>query len=328
MRKTAALRVQEALILFNIPMDKQREIMNAAFGMTASATARMRPKTNYIAQSWVSTLEPLRKHRRTLAGNSAKWPADMRGTYLTYLGVIDAVLMKMNAAAENGTLADETARAALVNAQRLKEGRTGIGTRDKRWQSWVPPHIRDKITQDFEVAYITSGRTGGNRMTPFITNEIRRASTARSKRIKASISAVRAMCRTPHQNGDYAHTPYRALYLAAARMAERALAQRDAAHKLCKANVYDKPIPVQWKHLLTSEMRTRLSVADLYPDAVSTEGLGQFYYPIPDPDGANSTAWAQEDATLAQASGDDAINEDDSPTGPSDPETGQYYEGE
>jgi hypothetical protein len=312
MRKTAALRVQEALILFNIPLDKQREIMNEAFGMTASAVAKHRKEASYIAQSWVSTLEPLRKYRRTLAGNKAKWPEDMRAIYDSYLRVVDAVLLKMHAASEERTLADETARAALVNARRLKEGQPSLGTRDKRWQSWVPPHIRDQITQDFETAYAKSSRKGGNRMTPFITHDMRSGSDMRVRRIKGVIQSVRDHMRTPSQSGDYAHTPYRALYLAAARQAERALAVCLAAHKLCKSNVYDKPVPVNWTHLLTPEMRQRMRDADRNPDAVSIEGLTHFYYPLPTPLAAeesdNAVAAAAQVHAQAQAD-EDAENQ-------------------
>jgi hypothetical protein len=329
MRKTAALRVQEALILFNIPMDKQREIMNAAFGLTASATARLRPKTSHIAQSWVSTIEPLHAQRRILSSNSRKWPADLRPVYEKYLALIDAVLMKMRAAAESGTLADETARIALVNAERKKDGRPSLGARDKRWQSWVPPHIRTQITEEFEIAYIKAGRTKGNRMTPFVTHAIRAASAARAERLKASIKLTRNMHRTPYHTGDYAHTPYRALYMAAARMAERTLAQLVIKHKQCKANVYDAPIPVNWKHLLTPEMRKRLDAADKNPDATTLDGIESFFYPLKDADGSAAPIWEREDAQLSVSNGgDDTINESSSPTGPSDPMTAEYYEGE
>lgn len=295
MRKPVATRVQEALVDMNVALDIQREIMNRAFGMTVSVSQRQAKKLSLTSQSWVTPIESVRAHRRTLMSNRSKWHPAVAHVYAEYLDTVSAVLMKMSTAAENGSLADETRRIALVNVERAKDGRPSLGDRGRPWQSWVPPHVRAKITQDFEVAYIQAGRTKGNRMTPFTTHALRNAVSARVSLLKSIIKSVRESARTPHQMGDYAHTPYRALRLAAARMAERTLAQMEKSYLMCKSNVYDNPPPVNWQHLLTPEMRRRMREGVEDAASVSLEGLGQFYYAIPDPDGSHAATWLRED---------------------------------
>lgn len=261
----------------DIPLATQRELMN---DINKAVKGTIVPPSD----EWAALVKRIQYDRRGLASNKKKWTPDLYAMYEAYINLMDQVLVKVRIAKmKHHTLDAATAHAAQVNAQREARGEPLNGTCTGVWQSWVPPRVKEQFTQQLEAAYARSSRTKGNRLVPFAPPILRRRVLGRLSNMRTTIERWRTLATSVPGNknglGAKGGTPYRALYLAACRMAERRLDVIEAELGTPARPWWDAQIPVNWHALLEPEMRTRLHRAARYPDDVDLEGLRDFYEP-------------------------------------------------
>lgn len=232
------------------------------------------------AAAWADILSTVRRDRRAISVNMHNRSEALYLIYAEYVLLLKKVEERIEIAQTHGTPTDAEREAALVNARRAEEGKRPLGTNGHRWQSWVPPHIKEAFAAKVSQAYDSAGYKRGNRFIPFVTTEARRNAKTVAKNLTVTLTRIREHHESAPGSGR-GNTQYRALYLCAARMAERCL------HKIIKdyeagiANPVDNPLPVNWLALLDAPMRARLREAQASPGSVDPEGLGQFYDPVP-----------------------------------------------
>lgn len=268
-----------------IPAHVKRKLLQAA------GVAAPRPKGG-----WVDMLSTLRKDKRSIETNMHNRSEAMHAVYAEYLAIMSKVRERMQIAQAHGTPADAERAAALVNEARALEGKRPLGTNGKSWQSWVPPHIREQLAAKVTQAYDNANYKRGNRFIPFIPTAARKS----AKTVASNLTAALGRIRRDHEsapNSGRGYTLYRALHLAAARMAERELHRRLKAMEAGVENPVDNPLPVNWLALLDAPMRARLRDAQKNPAGVSLEGLDQFHDPAPEQVRGDMMA---DDATSAQ----------------------------
>lgn len=226
--------------------------------------------------AWAALLDELQTDRRSIMGNLSTRPAYLREHYLAYISIMDKVRERMLIAQSKGTPEDARRAAAIANAQREQEGKPVNGTDSNTWVSWVPPRVREQLCAAVSQAYVAAGSVRGKRFVPFTSTAKRRELKQRTDNLTKTIKRVRSTHES-FPNSGRAYTPYRALYLCAARMAEKELYRRLKAYELGTQNPIDNPLPVNWLALLDAPMRQRLRQAQENPHAVSPEGLAHFY---------------------------------------------------
>ena len=276
MRKTVLDKLQDVLRKAGVAPDKQQEIM-----LEMNVIRHIRGKVSKEDADWGALLTTLAQERRSVATNMHNRNPKLRPIYVEYIAIMDKVKERIEIAKMKGTPADAQRAAAEANTLRELEGRPAGPTNGTKWQTWVPPHIRAAFTAQVELVYASIGRTKGNRFIPFIPLAVRKD----VERMRTLLTTTIKRIRESHENAPgtgVAYTPYRALYLCAARMAEIQLWQRLKAYESGAANPVDNPLPVNWLALLDGTMRARLRAAQENPGLVSPEGLQHFLADAPD----------------------------------------------
>lgn len=303
MRPTTIQRV--TIVLRSFP-EIQPHVIHAV--TTALSTTNKAVRTD---SKWKAMLAALATDRRSISQNMGKRSEDMRPIYEEYLCIMDAVKEKMCIASLTQTPEQAHAAALKANEARAIEGKTPNGTNAAHWPTWVPPRIRDAFNTKLSATYARTHQRQGTRFTPFMTAAHRQYTKQVMDNTLATIKRIRSTHATD-TNGTSGYTPYRALYLCAARMAEKALYTRLKGYELGTHNTIDHPLPVNWLALLDAPMRERLREAQVNPNAVSLEGLDHFYEP---PRGVTSLAEMPEltdmDAAHAQEHGLELLTDDD-----------------
>jgi hypothetical protein len=270
MRSQTLLRITETLRSFpEIPT-------HAIHAVTAALSTTN--KEVRIESKWNSMLAALAVDRRSIAQNMDKRTETMRPLYVEYLNLMDAVREKMRIASMHGTPEQAHSAAVKANEVRILEGKAPNGTCTTYWPTWVPPRVRDDFNTRLAAQYTRMGTRKGTRFTPFTTSTHRKY----TKQVKDNTLSTIKRIRSTHATdigGTSGYTPYRALYLCAARMAEKELYTRLKGYELGTHNTIDHPLPVNWLALLDAPMRERLREAQVNPNAVSLEGLDHFYAP-------------------------------------------------
>ncbi len=263
-----------------------------------------------IESKWKAMLSALASDRRSIAQNMDKRSADMRPFYVEYLTILDTVREKMRIAATQGTPEQAHALALKTNEARIVEGKPPNGTNATYWATWVPPRIREDFAARLSAHYTRTRQRQGTRFTPFVTGTHRAQAKQAADNLRATIGRIRDT-HASHPGAATGYTPYRALYLCAARMAEKALYARQQGYALGTHNTIDHPLPVNWLALLDAPMRERLRAAQDNPHAVTLDGLAHFYEP---PRGVAPGEALPElyeiDAAHAQTSGLENLTED------------------
>lgn len=245
--------LQQILNRADIPAHVQRELFNAI-------TNPSRTGLGAVAEDWRALLDRARHARRMVMTNKPRWAPDVAQFYQRYIDILSVVAKRIEEASitldTDGnpmSLAAFTTRRAAVNKQRIKNGERPYAPCGTRWQDWVPEHIRTQLMHDVEAHYGTS-ENGGARFTPFITRELKRETAQRIDRVKAALKNITKECANCGTSPPMADNLYGALYLAAARQAERGLRKYTKA-----ANMLDTQCPVNWLHLLEPKMRARIN---------------------------------------------------------------------
>lgn len=270
MRKTNLQKLQDVMQGAGIDPDKQRTVM---LGM--SKIRRMRGAVSKEDADWGAILTSLAQERRSVATNMHNRKPELRPMYVEYLSIMDKVKERIEIARTHGAPADAAKAAVDANHLRELEGARPGPTNGPKWQSWVPPHIRTAFTNKVVQTYASIGRATGNKFIPFVPLAVRKD----VERMRTLLTTTITRIRDSHEAApgtNAAYTPYRALYLCAARMAEREMARRLKAYELGTTNPVDNPLPVNWLALLDAPMRARLRAAQVNPAAVDSEGLQDF----------------------------------------------------
>jgi hypothetical protein len=270
MRPQTLLRITETLRSFpEIPMPAIHAVV------AALSTTNKEVRTD---SKWKAALAALAADRRSIAQNMGKRTEDMIPLYTDYLAILDAVREKMRIAAMHGTPSEAHAAARKANEARALAGKEPNGTCTTYWPTWVPPRVRDDFNTRLAAHYARAHARKGTRFTPFMTATHRKY----TKQVMDNTLAIIKRIRSTHasvEGGTSGYTPYRALYLCAARMAEKALYIRIKGYELGTHNTIDHPLPVNWLALLDAPMRERLRQAQENPHAVTLDGLDHFYEP-------------------------------------------------
>jgi hypothetical protein len=223
---------------------------------------------------------------------------------------MDAVKEKMCIASLTQSPSEAHAAALKANEVRVLEGKAPNGTNSSHWPTWVPPRIRDAFITKLSATYARTHQRQGTRFTPFMTATHRKYTKQVMDNTLATIKRIRST-HASVEGGTSGYTPYRALYLCAARMAEKALYTRLKGYELGTHNTIDHPLPVNWLALLDAPMRARLREAQVNPNAVSLEGLDHFYEPPRGIDpGEALPELADEDKAHAQEHGLELLTDD------------------
>ncbi len=294
MRQTTLLRVVHAMNQAGIPKSSQDIVTNALRATSAEDRADV---------SWAALLTALAYDRRAVVNNLSTRPPYLRPHYDAYIQIMDKVRESMEVARTKGSPEDAQRAADKANVERAERGLPPNGRNTNQWPTWVPPRVRESLLANINRAYIEAGYTKGSRFMPFTPPAKRRELKERTDNTLATIKRIRST-HASVDGGTSGYTPYRALHLAAARMAEKALYTRLKGYELGTHNTIDHPLPVNWLALLDAPMRARLREAQVNPNAVTLDGLDHFYEP---PRGITSLAEMPEltemDAAHAQEHG-------------------------
>lgn len=288
MRIPIETRLRRALDRRDIPEHVRRAVYNDVF---------TKSKANAVLideNSWDSLIAGLQHSIFNLTSNRSRWPADMSALYEQYLRImrdvradIDVHRAKMLDDPDGpagtkvpATLALVTAAATKENAALLKQGKPIGPRRGTHWPTWVDPAEARELVSKFEQAYAVRGLSRGKRLVPFATTSIAKETNRTILRHRKFIEDQRdaVLNADPHAdrvNGRVS-THYGALHLCALRMAEMWLDnyERDVKKRLRNAAL--DPVPINWGHMLTKEMRQRIKAADENPGMVTPEGLTSF----------------------------------------------------
>lgn len=298
-------------------------ILHECFGVASAPRRRM-------AQSDAAfdlIQQEVRDHRRTVLGNKSKWRPELVHLYEHYISILDGIIadvdacravMVRNPEDPNGpkipaTLADITRISAKKNRQLCGDDFDPDSERDIHvfmepprtsvWTSWVSPIVVDHIATAFVDAYAACGAGKGQRFRPFVTVETRRRRARQIAIHRTFIDNQRESifkASPPDERGRVASL-YGALHLTALRQAERML---DSIEKPDYRSTYARAtrghpvldaVPVNWRHLLTPEMRKRLKAADEDPSSITPNGLDSYYLHMPPDD---TDAWSIVDTVL------------------------------
>lgn len=310
MRTPLDVRTQLALQAAGLPYHQQVTIYNSIFSNASYIDTSVRRE-----REWDELRLSISTVIRSLSCHRSRWPEDMRETYTAYYDLLVRIRTEIDAARSMmlrdtslppdkaktapkvpATLARVTQLAARRNAANKAAGLPLEAECTSMWPSWASPAERSALMERFEIAYNQSERGRGNRVCPFVTKEVTASVKKRYDNLVRAVRRVVVIARAPGQKEDFAYTPYGALLLCCARMAERWLLNWHltaypltvrADSSLRGAFVHDNPLPVDWRHALTREMRLRLADAEKDPSTISLQGLAMFYRkpeaPMPEP---------------------------------------------
>lgn len=289
MRPSFSDKLRRALDRRDIEPHIQREIMNEVL-MRGSATHAA------VADdiTWDSLIYEVQHSIFNLTSNRVRWPADMTDLYEEYRRVMHATkddiiatraAMLPNPADPKGTRVPATLElvrtlAARRNALRRKKGEPLGPTCTDHWPSWVDPAKVADLLERFERAYDARGGGRGRRLVPFSTTSVAKSTERALMRHRAFIASQRKAIFSADPEADKAngrvHSAYGALHLCALRQAEMWLNDYERDVKKRLRHPVTDPVPVNWLHLLTPDLRTRLKEADENPAAVTPTGLTSF----------------------------------------------------
>lgn len=279
-------RLHAALDRRGLDPNVKRSIINDVFSPASALAERLKREENFDALR-----DDLRAVLRSTQSNRTKWPPELVHLYEQYLAVVRTALntvdymrtkMLPDPANPQGpripaTLARTTERMRVLNEKHRAKGEPLEPACNANWVSWVDPNKRDALIADFSMAYVRMGRGKGRRFIPFATTavskDMQRAITRHRRFIEDQRDVVSDR---PNNTGS---THYRALHLCALRMAEMWLDSYERDIKSHERHPATHPVPVNWMHLLTKEMRERIRAADEDPASVSPMGLASFYNP-------------------------------------------------
>lgn len=252
MKMSNISRLQSILDRADIAPHIQREVLNAYVSRKAG-------EPGAVAADWRELLDRVRHVRRMLLTNSSRWAPAVVPFYKEYIDMLSLVIKgieqartKVTEAGEPMTIDQFTAHRAVVNKRRILRGDNPVGIGGRKWQDWVPLHLRRAFSVKVETYYNSKG-LAGTRFVPFVTRELKAENNMRMTRIATTIQSLRRTCANCGSTPPMADSALGALYLAAARQAERALL------KFRKSNdVLENPCPVNWMHLLEPKMRSHL----------------------------------------------------------------------
>jgi len=289
MRPSIADKLRRALNRRDIPEHIQREVMNEVF-IRQSDTA----KAIKAELTWDSLIQEVQSSIANLTSNRSRWPTHMVPLYEEYRQVmhdtkanIEAIRYTMLPNPDDptgpkipATLPLVRALAARRNEKLRKSGAALMPACTDHWPSWVNPHTVQDLIRRFEQAYNANGGGRGKRLIPFATTSVTKACNKAIIRHRSFIEAQREaiLAADPDADRDYTrvHQPYGALHLCALRQAEMWLDayERDTKKRLRHPATH--PVPMNWTHMLTADLRARIRAADENPASVTPEGLGSF----------------------------------------------------
>lgn len=283
MKLSVQTRLRAALDRHRIAPHTQREILNDVFSPTSDLTPILKDEV-----SWDSLIEGAQHSIFVLTSNKSRWPPDMAHLYEEYRSLIHAT--KTFIERERARYVDDPDNpgakipltlqrageiAAAANRKAARENQPRVPACGPHWPSWVKPEAAADMLSRFDVANTARGPSRGKRIVPFATAAVTRDMKRALARHRKFIEDQRAVV-SDRPNG-MGSTHYRALHLCAMRMAELRLDQYERDVKARVRNPAFSPIPLNWMHLLTKEMRERVRAADEDPASVSPVGLHSFY---------------------------------------------------
>lgn len=238
------------------------------------------PEPDEVAAPWEALLAPLRAHLRSMQSNMHNRAPATAIAFESYLGVLKKVKEQIEVARlKHVWLPTAIEAAAQRNAERMREGRPAGATCGPTWQSWVPDSVRTAVESEFTKAYESASIVRTRRFKPFVNPAAAKNVAKCANLLRTTLERIRGSYASTERKGKAA-TPYRALWLCAARMAERELDRRLKLAELeGMQHLAKNPLPVNWLALLDAPMRRRLRDAAAAPDAVSPAGLEDFYAP-------------------------------------------------
>jgi hypothetical protein len=291
--KSVASRLTDAVLNHpELSESTKRELVNV-IGSTRAQT-----KAERMPASWAKLRNTVIRVREGITGNRPRWRPVIAPLFQEYVEILNAVIALIDTQRTAYDSIEECSKHTVTrNAQRAAEypPRKSLGERNTHWQSWVPPHVITGLTQRVEQAYATAAHKNqlrGKRFIPFQPINERVVFTAQVARVRKAIENIRFRVRddtaqhNPRTKGvEHAtgSTPYRALMLCACSQAARALSVIVKRVDSGAVPIYhpDAVVPVDWRALLSPELRARLSCAALFPNDVSTDGLDSFLSPRP-----------------------------------------------
>ena len=287
MPKSLETRMLATLLSRGVPWRVAKETINDLFGIP-EVRGENRKKNNGFA-----TLKAeVRAVIRTLKSNRNNRIPALRPTYLEYETLIRKVLADIEEAEllmlkdpedpegpkKPATLHQIATLAKNRNRALLRQNLPLGPECNTSWPTWVAPATRASMVLAFEKQYAlyTADKTHpGRRFVPFVTASTTKRTNALIVRHRKFIDDMRSTLADCPEG--QASTPYRALHLCALRMAEMWLDKYEKNVALQTLNPAVTPVPVNWQHMLSPEMRQRIRTADANPEEpVSPEGLGSY----------------------------------------------------
>jgi len=283
MRTSLHDRVLNAVNRSEIPRHVQREVVNAICNPPKKGVYDL----GTLNPAWKALIDSAKHARLSMVSNKSKWPTHSASIYTEYTDLISTAVTKMESArlttgedARPTQLADFTKHVHKLNSTRMAAGRLLLGTCDSRWQSWIPDKTREAFIKTLAHHYADCPEVRmGNRLIPFAPAAMRRDNKQRMAKIRAALESVRRACSGDKSGGTPGSTPYAALYLSAARMAEMAADAYAVGVNDGTFNPYERPCPVNWLHLLTPGKRTQLRRAEVAPELIDVESVSYFLSP-------------------------------------------------
>jgi len=230
---------------------------------------------------WRALIRELQKDKRVMQTNLHNRNDTLQLVHKEYIDLLTKIRTRIERAAAKGvSIAEFTKATAQENERRAAAGLPLLGDHTGHWQSWATPAERLDMQSKVTQAYAQLKNVKGSKFVPFVPTRTLRQARQTEKNLRGTFARMRATLETAPKSGMGA-TPYRALQLAAVRMAEISLGKLLKSYELGSANPADTPVPVNWYALLDAPMRRRLKDAQTNPAGVTLDGLDQFYDPAP-----------------------------------------------
>ena len=295
MRITQATKLLKLMSEHRIDPHIARDIHNGMYGPNSREEGRVYKEI----EEFRTLIAEVRRIRRGYVQNRnhrRDHPEELRALYDRYEAALDQAIYDIDKARmtlvkdpdnpEGPRVPLTLKRCAEIAAKRnakLRANGEPVGPAcTSLWVTWVHPQVIHALVEDVQIAYDRMGRSQGNRFQPFNELSVRQATTRAAGIHRAFIKHQRA--RLYETDADATHAaktgrvshPYAALHLCALRMAELWLDGYARDIKAKNKHPALNPIPVNWLHLLTPEMRKRIRDADENPASVSRDGLDSF----------------------------------------------------
>ncbi|CAB4241024.1 hypothetical protein UFOVP228_52 [uncultured Caudovirales phage] len=276
MSKTTFDRLSAALDDPDIPQAARFRVLHKVCGREPIPAA--------IDLDWKALLAAVRHARYSVVSNRATWKPETAELHQLYVDIMSSVIKKVEAAMVKlkpdgtpHTVRSFSAHQRKVNAERISAGQKPLGDCNAQWPSWVPPHIRHDLYQRFDTAYTQSGRTKGNRLTPFAPKALKAHAMGRIAKLRLVFASHRRV-HSMYPDRDLGATAASALFLAGTRMAEIALNRLETGIKSGRLHPFENPVPVNWTHLCDHAMRERLRAAAANPHSIMLVDDLLYYY--------------------------------------------------